>query len=128
MNLNIIDELKLLNFVTTIIKIIDKCLNKIFVNNNLINIITKRYRRIFNDDLILILSINFTNQMFIKTINISIIFAIMIFKIMIIKIKIIKTIKTIKNIDQIKINFQTSFCLRRQLDCKSQSIQLSFQR
>ena len=71
MNSNIIDELKLLNFaITSLIKIIDKYLDKMLVNNNLINMITKHYRRIFNDDFIL--SINCTNQMFIKTINISI--------------------------------------------------------
>ena len=109
-----IDELKLLNFVaTSIIRTIVKCLDKMFVNSNLISMITKRYRRIFSDDFIL--SINRTNQMLIRTINISTILAIMIFKIMIIKIKIIKTIK---NIDQIKINSQTSFCLHNQLVCK----------
>ena len=89
----------------------------------MINIILKRHRRLFNDDLIFILSINFINRMFIKTINISIIFAIMIFKIMIIKIRIFKTFK---NIDQIQINFQTSFCLRRQFVYKLQSTQLLF--
>ena len=86
--------------------------------------ISKRHRRIFNDDSIFILSINRTNRMLIKLINISTFFAIMT-----IRNLTIKTInQTIKNIDQIQINSQPSLYLRRKFVFKLQSIQLLFRK